>query len=113
MPMEGKTKSEIENCFIYAQSKAIKDIKASEIYNEFEMKCGGWAPVVFACGETEKCDNAVEAIAKSLLIMSTCDIAYFGWNWESARGCNIEHQICEKYGMPIIEYKDEVVEEAT
>jgi len=34
--------------------------------------------------------------------MSTCDAAYFCEDWEYARGCLIEHEIAEQYGLEII-----------
>lgn len=79
----------------------------AKIYEEFGQECGGWTPVMFARGVTEKCNNAAEALAKSLLIMSACDIVYFGKKWNFARGCKVEYQVCEKYGTPIVEYKEE------
>ncbi len=42
-------------------------------------------------------------LAKSIENMSLCHIVFFVKGWESARGCKIEHEIAEKYGMTIIE----------
>jgi hypothetical protein len=42
-------------------------------------------------------------LAKSLDCMSTCDAVYFVREWESARGCKVEHAAAYAYGMEIIE----------
>ena len=41
-------------------------------------------------------------LAKSLENMSLCDVAYFCDGWEDARGCRIEHEVAEAYGLDII-----------
>ncbi len=42
-------------------------------------------------------------LGKSIQFLSEADIAYFGGDWKNARGCKIEHEIAEKYGIDIIE----------
>ena len=42
-------------------------------------------------------------LAKSLENMSKCHAAYFCKGWEDARGCKIEHDAAEAYGLTIIE----------
>ena len=34
--------------------------------------------------------------------MTNADCAYFMKGWNEARGCIIEHEVCERYGIPII-----------
>lgn len=41
-------------------------------------------------------------LAKSLENMSLCHAAYFCKGWESARGCQIEHEAAKAYGLEII-----------
>ena len=41
-------------------------------------------------------------LAKSLENMSLCHAAYFCKGWENARGCRIEHEVAEAYGLDII-----------
>lgn len=41
-------------------------------------------------------------LAKSLEIMAGCDAIYFYDGWEKARGCQIEHDVAEQYGLEII-----------
>ena len=45
-------------------------------------------------------------LAKSLENMSLCHAAYFCKGWENARGCKIEHDAAEAYGLKII-YEDQ------
>jgi len=46
--------------------------------------------------------NAVGFLAKSIEKLSEADIAVFASGWKDARGCRIEHLICEEYGITII-----------
>ena len=39
--------------------------------------------------------------------MSSCDTVYFCDGWEDARGCRIEHEVAEEYGLDIIYAEDE------
>lgn len=41
-------------------------------------------------------------LANSLLAMSSCEAVYFCKGWEQARGCCIEHEAAEAYGLDII-----------
>lgn len=46
-------------------------------------------------------------LGKSLELLSTADVAYFAKDWESARGCRIEHTCAVDYGIEVIEcYKN-------
>ena len=42
-------------------------------------------------------------LGKSLELLSTANIAYFGEGWENARGCKIEHSCAVAYGIKVIE----------
>lgn len=42
-------------------------------------------------------------LGKSIQFLSQADIAYFGGDWKNARGCKIEYEIADKYGIKIIE----------
>lgn len=41
-------------------------------------------------------------LAKSIENMSLCRAVYFCKEWDKARGCKIEHEVAEKYGLEII-----------
>lgn len=51
-------------------------------------------------------------IARSLESMSFCDAVYFCDGWEDYRGCRIEHDVAEEYGLDIIYAEDEEDPEA-
>lgn len=42
-------------------------------------------------------------IAKSIDFMAQVDAVYFMDGWREARGCRIEHKICEEYGILILD----------
>lgn len=42
-------------------------------------------------------------LAMSIQYLSQADLAIFCKGWEDARGCKIEHQVCESYGIDIKE----------
>lgn len=48
-----------------------------------------------------KCPN-LWYLGNALIKMSFCDAVYFMRGWEDARGCQIEHEAAEKYGLGII-----------
>lgn len=41
-------------------------------------------------------------LASSLQAMSRCDCVYFCEGWKNARGCKIEHEAAEAYGLEVI-----------
>lgn len=47
-------------------------------------------------------NESVGYLGRSIILLSTCSAAYFCKGWENARGCVIEHEICEKYGIKIL-----------
>lgn len=45
----------------------------------------------------------VAFLAKSLESMSKVDAVYFCKGWEHARGCKIEHDVCQEYHIQVFE----------
>ena len=43
--------------------------------------------------------NPIGMLAKSIEAMSKCNAVYFCRGWETARGCVIEHEIAQEYGL--------------
>ena len=41
-------------------------------------------------------------LGKSIQLLSQADIAYFGGDWRNARGCKIEYEIANAYGIKVI-----------
>jgi len=87
-PMNGKTDAEIKR----ERERAIESVKAAypdeDIYvidSFFEL----------APHET----NQLLCLAKSLQLLSTADLAFFAEGWQDARGCRIEFECAEAYGI--------------
>ena len=45
----------------------------------------------------------VAFLGKSICLLATADVAYFGEGWKDARGCKIEHEVAVQYGIDRIE----------
>lgn len=48
-------------------------------------------------------NSGVWYLGRSIQLLSSADIVVFHKNWTSARGCMVEHRICELYNIPYIE----------
>ena len=46
--------------------------------------------------------NSVIMLGKAIELLATADAVFFCEGWYKARGCQIEHLICEKYHIPIL-----------
>lgn len=44
----------------------------------------------------------VAYLSMSIAKMSECDAVYFCAGWSKMRGCKIEHQIAQEYGLEIL-----------
>jgi len=91
-PMNGKSDEEI----LEERNTAIRHIKTmypdAYIIDSFFQEytpCNGNTGLLF--------------LSKSLSLMAEADAAYFVDGWESARGCRIEHECCEAYGITCID----------
>ena len=87
-PMRGKSDAEI-----LAERTTAKE--------EAEARIGEPVEVIdsFFAGTTA---HPLECLGESLKCMSRADMAYFAEGWESARGCRIERDCAEAYGIPCI-----------
>lgn len=100
-PMGGKTLEQV----ISARQQAANCVKDKDakfldaLYPEDNNRIGSY----FADAAKHK-DLAY--LGLSLLDMANCDTVVFAKGWENARGCQIEHEVAEKYGLEIIEEKD-------
>lgn len=98
-PMNGLTDEEIEKTREKAKRHlerlGYKVVNTDVWYSDSAMKDSGVEniPLCF--------------LAKSLENMSLCDVVYFCDGWEDARGCRIEHETAEAYGLDIIYAEDE------
>lgn len=48
--------------------------------------------------------RALWCLGESIKLMAKADVAYFAEGWEEARGCRIERECAEEYGITVIEY---------
>lgn len=85
-PMNGRTNEEIAA----ERNKIIEDIKKqdpkAEIIDSFFLNAPYKVKPLWFLG-------------KSLELLSAADIAYFAQGWENARGCKIEHDCADRYGI--------------
>ena len=92
-PMNGKTNEEIkaerQEAIEVIQTKVGKEDTIEIIDSFFENAPHDANPLWF--------------LSKSLELMSTADLVCFCRGWEDARGCRIEHECAEEYGVNVIE----------
>ena len=46
--------------------------------------------------------NPLWCLGQALKLMSTADVVYFADGWQNYRGCKIEHDCAEAYGLRIL-----------
>ena len=46
-------------------------------------------------------NESVGYLGFALVLLASCDLAVFSKNWQYARGCKIEHEVCKLYNIPI------------
>lgn len=86
-PMRGKTDAEIRRERELATLSAVREYGSDvEILDSFFENHDG---------------NAVHFLGKSIALLGDADVALFLPGWKEARGCRIEHAICEEYGIKI------------
>lgn len=47
-------------------------------------------------------NKALYCLGKSIELLSTADLVVFAEDWDSYRGCKIEHRCAEEYGLKIM-----------
>lgn len=98
-PMRGKSKDEI------------REIRANAITNMVEL---GFRVLDNTNGTLEPIEEEhvcgvnipLHCLGESLKIMALCDAVLFCEGWEDARGCRIEHEAAEAYGLEIYYMRD-------
>lgn len=56
--------------------------------------------------ENAKNVNPLFCLGYAIQVLSKADYAFFADGWQDSRGCRIEHECCEKYGIKALERKD-------
>lgn len=90
MPLNGKTFEEIEKRFEEIQ----KILKAR--FPDQEIK------IIDSLWKKDKRDP-VWCLGYNIMAMSTADLVVFDKNWYKTRGCNIEYNVCTRYGFRFME----------
>lgn len=88
MPMNGKTNEEILNKIEEIKHKFPEDIVTSGFID------GAYTPKVNHV--------SVHMLGYAIQEMSYCDVVYFAQGWQTARGCQIEHNVCMEYDIPMM-----------
>ena len=73
-----------------------------------ELEGYGWEVVdtIFAEEAPKNCDVALYYLSKSIEAIGKVDAVMFMNGWQNARGCKIEHEICQQYGkLTMYEYE--------
>lgn len=89
-PMKDKTEKEIQD-----QRKRIEDYIRSEVNYDVEIIDS------YVQDAPDEC-NPVFFLGLSLQFLSQADLAVFAQGYENARGCVIEREVCDKYGIPAV-----------
>ena len=99
-PMSGLSQREIKE----KRKSAIKRIKAA--IQNYDVKIID----SFIEEEPPRIKNiSVWYLSKSIELLADADIAYFMDGWDMNRGCIIEHEVADKYGILTI-YEEDVPE---
>lgn len=93
MPMNGKTDKEILNKIREVEHKFPEDIVTSGFVNYDYLPQTNNTPVYCLSWAIEK--------------IGCCDVVYFVDGWQTARGCQIEHDVCMEYDIPMMFEDDE------
>ena len=93
-PMRGKTDLEIAT--VHKSATQYLESKGYEVMNTIFKE--GLDQIM----EDQPLDKSIYYLSLSIKMMSECQAVYFCRGWESARGCQIEHEIAKKYGLEII-----------
>ncbi|MDR0665878.1 MAG: DUF4406 domain-containing protein [Campylobacteraceae bacterium] len=88
------------------KGKTIEEIRAEREETKTRLNELGYEVIDTIIPEAEKVstnNKALWFLGKSLQLMSEVDLVYFMKGWDKARGCLIEKQAAENYGLEIIE----------
>ena len=90
-PMRGKTDEEILKERKYLITKAEERTgEKFEVIESFSQGAPADAKPLWYLGESLKC-------------LAEADLAIFAMDWHNARGCRIEYEAAQQYGIPTME----------
>ena len=94
-PMRGKTQEFIEKERQHLIEVAKKGLKTDEV------------EILQSYNPEWKDLHPIDCMGKGLQIMAQADVVVFAKDWETARGCKIEHEVAVAYGKTVIDsYSD-------
>lgn len=100
-PMKDKTNEEIEE----VRNRAIESAK--RLLNDDVTVLESFFKDVPHEG-----NQGLWCLGESLKLLSKADIVYFADSWQNYRGCRIEHECADEYGITIVEdYRESVCNE--
>ena len=94
-PMNGKTTEEIENERNYIIDK-LRENECVEIIDSFFKN-------------TPHDANHLWYLGESIKLMSEADVVFFCNGWQTARGCQIEHDCALEYGIDTM-YEEDLID---
>ena len=51
-------------------------------------------------------DVRLRCLARSIRLLASADMVIFAGDWQNAKGCQIEKEICERYNIPIYDIEE-------
>ena len=88
-PMQGKSPEQIEmereDAISRARDILKEDVEVIDSYFKDYNPLNGCIPLKY--------------LAKSIELLADADVVYFASGWENARGCKIEHNCAQAYGI--------------
>lgn len=98
-PMSGKSPNEIK----FVRDQAVEELssKGYVVINTFFSS--DWEDSKKDELERHGVKNqSIAFLGRAIALMSQCDAVYFCYGWEDARGCIIEHDVAQTYGLEIL-----------
>lgn len=99
-PMRGKTDEQIQ-------------MERGRLHSIAEDVYWGELEVIDSFFRHSRSGNRVKDLGRSIEKLSGADVAIFGAGWEDFDGCCIEHEVCRRYCIPMIEDVPNPTEEMT
>lgn len=96
-PMGGRSKEEIER----VRERAISALNEKGYVVVNTLFANDWS-VKDSLEKQGVKSIPIAFLGKAVSAMSQCDAVYFCRGWENARGCEIEHDVAQTYGLDIL-----------
>lgn len=88
-PMSGRTEEEI----LEERARIITHAKTYGVQSNQEVE------ILDTFIQGAENVNALFCLGHSIMMLSKANIAFFGDGWWESRGCQIEHECCDKYNI--------------